>query len=173
MATANPFTLTYDALWALVEASPLFIATVKEKNRIKFNGSAGNPKKNTVQPADLPEVMLVTDGTAQANLHASSCHTMVVRRYAFIVSTGDFRMHDFLNQVEWALFCALCRWKEVLAALQYNGQGFVKKCDLTEVSEGESDSERNRNIKGWSTIWRCEVTMYFPTANLITEATPV
>lgn len=166
----NPFGMVYDALWNMALASEPLAELVKPRNRIRFDEENNrDPIKQNVQAADLPELVLVPVGSQAANLTASSCESSIVRRYSFIVSTGDMRLTEGLLSVEWALFCALANWKAVLTALEHGGTRFVKNVRLAEVTNGESNPEQNRNIKGWSAVWSCEVEMRFRTESLIAE----
>lgn len=169
-ADPNPFTLVHDALWTLAERHPL-IAAVPARNRIKYNDPVDrDPTKDKVAVADLPELVLVCEGLS-GNTHETSSSSRVNRQFAFFLSTGDFRANELLLQYEWALWCALHDWKSVLGGLQWLGRSFVKRADITSVSNGASDSERNRGIKGWSAAWRCEVEMHFKTSDLLDELT--
>lgn len=166
----NPFTLVYDALWAMLEAHPQFVVDVKEGNRIKYNSSEDrDPLKQEILDADLPEVVLVQTSVS-ANLYQSSSGSMCLRQYSILVSTGDFRYNKFLAQVEWDIFTAMMLWKERLGSLQWKNKAFVKRSNILSATSGASDSERNRGIKGWSAIWTVEVEMHFTSQDLLTVA---
>lgn len=161
----NPFELTFDALWSLGEASVPLKELVKIGNRIKFNTNNSDPVKQNVQTADLPELILVSQG-GTPNLHATSCTSEMIRRYAWLVSTGDLRINHLSNPLGWAIFCAMTNWKIHLASLEWQNKRFIKAANLTDVTEGDSDPERNRGIKGWSALWVCEIRMVFTTTDL-------
>jgi len=175
----DPFTKTFDALWALAEASdvlngytdPNTLQPVKglilPGNKIKFNElQVRDVIKDSVQDADLPELMLSTQGVTTANLTASSCHAAITRQYSWMVSTGDFRVNYRLFPVQFALFCAMANWAEILSALTWGGEKFVIKAALNPLIEGVSDATLNRGIRGWSSIWACTVDMKFSSSAL-------
>lgn len=164
----NPFEMVYDALWELVDQSVPMSDLVKLGNRISFNRPDDrDPLKVQISSNDKPELMLTTEGTSGVNLQSTSSSTMITRKYAWVLATGDNRLSvGKLYPVEWALLCALCDWVTVLERLTWRDKNFVTRCSVTDVSEGMSDSQRNRGIKGWSTIWKCEVRMDFSTADL-------
>lgn len=163
----NPFDLVFDQLWNLAEASAPLDALVRERNRIKFNKTGDrDPLKQTVAVADLPELVLGTNGASAINMHATSCSSMITRRYTWLLSTGDYRVNEILNPVEWAIFCAMTNWKASLGSLTWNSKSFVKRMNFVDVSEGQSDPQLNRGIKGWSALWGCEVEMHFTTSEL-------
>lgn len=166
----DPFSLVYTALYELVIASPRLTELVKVGNRIRFDSATDrDPLKQNVLDADTPELILA-DQAVTVNLHGTSSGTKIVRQYAFLLATGDMRINERLHPVEFALCCALSRWKESLTALQWEGRSFVKRLDVTSVAQGQSDPERNRGIKGWSAVWQCEVEMYLSTADMIAYA---
>ena len=160
-APSNPFTIVFNGLWSCLESNPNFVSDVPQGNRIKYNIPANrDPIKLTVAAADLPEVVLVCT-SAQAFLHDSSSTCKCIRGYSWLISTGDFRVNELLHQVEWDVFVGMFNWRKVMGALQWNGKSFVKRCDITQITQGQSDKERNRGIEGWSAIWGCEVEMIF------------
>lgn len=168
----NPFVLVHNKLWELVEAHPNCGSIVAAGNRIKFNSpTVRNPIKPSVQDADLPELMLVTNG-GDTNLMDTSSSTRVTRRWDFIISTGDLRTNHYLYQVEWMLLVALLGWKTELTALEWKEKTFVKKLTVPDIDEGQSDKEKNRNIEGWSSLWRCDVEMHFKTKDLTDDLIP-
>jgi hypothetical protein len=163
----DPFSLTFDALWNLVDSAPVFADLVLLKNRVKYNLETDrDPMKDKVSVADLPELTLVTTGVGSVNLHHSSCTSAFTRQYSWILATGDWRVNYKLFPVEFALACAMSNWRSVLSSLTWNGQTFIKRVDLTSAVNGESDSRRNRGIKGWTAIWSGEVQMVFKTSAL-------
>ena len=168
----NPLTLTYTALWTMIEAYPNLDDLVRIGNRIRFDSETDrSPQKNRVQAADLPELTLITNG-GTPNLCETSSSSKFIRRYSWWISTGDNRLNEKLYQVEWAVLVAMTNWKQVLTALQWKGKSFVKRTAVTDISEGMSNPQLNRNIKGWSSLWTCEVEMHFKTSDLLDELTP-
>lgn len=163
----DPFLMVYEALWSMVEDSAPLEALVRPGNRIRFDKSDDrDPFKVQISTADLPELMLTSEGTSGLNLQGTSTTSTITRKYSWILATGDYRYVSLLYPVEWALLCAMTEWVEVLTALEWRGNSFVTRCNFVEVSEGYSDPKENRGIKGWSTIWRCEVRMDFATADM-------
>lgn len=158
---SNPLELVYGALWDLAESRPQLCELVKLGNRIRFDSERDrNPTKQEVSTLDLPELVLIGNG-GFSNIHATSSSSELRRRYTWLLSTGDMRLQEYLYPVEWELFCAMCNWNSVLNKLTWQGLNFVKSVDFIDLTEGQSDPDRNRGIKGWSAVWTCEVTMYF------------
>lgn len=168
---ANPFTLVFDALWSVLENSPQFSGDVREGNRIKLNKiTPRNILKQQIQDSDLPEVILMSAGCGSVGLLTTSSTSRIIKRYQFLISTGDQRVQNFLNQVQWDIYCCFTGWQTLLGGLIWpldSGRTFVKRADLVDCEEGISNSERNRDIVGWASIWSAEVEMHFATQDLI------
>lgn len=165
----NPFQMVMTELWQLPQQHPTFRQLVRVGNRIRYDGTDyGDPHKKEIQSADTPEVVLTSE-TASVKMHATSSTSSVTRQYSWLIASGDFRINEVLLQVEWALFVGMLKWKEIISPLEYRGQRFAKRMDVVSVVGGQSDAQRNRGIKGWSAIWRCEVEMHFKTAELLEE----
>jgi hypothetical protein len=163
----DPFSLTFNALWDLAEASLPLTSLVKVGNRIKTNQPTNRDFiKPSVMASDLPELVLSTVGSNETNMYYNSCTTKVQRTYTWIISTGDFRTNYLLYPVQFALLCAMCDWQGALTSLQWNGAQFIKLAQLVSLNEGVSNPEQNRGIQGWSSLWGCSVEMYLPTALL-------
>jgi hypothetical protein len=160
----DPFSLTYNALWDLAEASAPLTALVKPGNRVKTNSlTVRDYAKPSILASDLPELLLSTMGSNETNMYYNSCTTKVQRTYTWILSTGDFRTNYLLYPVQFALLCAMADWQAALSALEWNNVRFIKLAQLVSLSEGISNPETNRGIQGWSSLWGCSVEMYLPT----------
>jgi hypothetical protein len=162
----NPFDLVYDALWQMVLDSTPMSELVKPGNIIRYDQTSRDPYKKEVATEDLPELVLTSEGADDINMHATSCTSMLRRTYAFMISTGDFRLQKILHPVEWALFCSMSDFRSRLGSLQWEGENFVKEANFVSVLNGTSDPDKNRGIRGWSAVWRCRVAMHFRTASL-------
>jgi hypothetical protein len=166
---ADPFSQVFTGLWQLVEEHAGLSQLVRIGNRIKLDHPRDrDPYKSAVQVADLPELLLVPEGIASMTYYTSSCHSRVLRRYAWMYSTGDLRVNHLLNPVTWELVCAMSRAPDVLPALKWRDKNFVKRLDVLDSAEGVVDPERNRNIRGWSSVFRLEVEMFFENEDLRT-----
>lgn len=171
---SDPLSMVYDALYDLVMRHPDAADVFKPGNRIRYDRDLDrDPVKDKIQDADLPELILLATGGTIA-MHNTSNTSMMTRRYSWLLTTGDMRVHYRLLPIEWLLFEALHNWNVVLTALEWpegSGRNFVKRCDVLDVTEGLSDPERNRGIRGWSTIWACDVEMWFKTSDVVQELT--
>lgn len=164
---ADPISQVYEAIWGLLIANDSFESLVIVGNRIKFNDDDNrSPMKDQVLGSDFPEVRIVPAGGSNHHYNTSTT-SMMTRRFAIQVSTGDQRIHEQLYPVEWAIFVALTDWLETLQALRWLSKKYIVSLKTLDVSEGISDLDLNRGIQGWSTVWNCEVDMSFSTADLL------
>jgi hypothetical protein len=167
---SNPFTIVYGAFWDMLLQHPQIIRDVKEANRIRFDiANNRDPIKTQIGTADLPELCVSVESMT-ANLNTNSSQSKISRLYSIFVSTGDNRYTEHLAQMEWAIFCALSCWQEKISGLIWKDSHFVTNLRLQTGSAGLSDPVRNRNITGWSSVWRAEVEMHFRTDDLKLEA---
>ena len=168
---SNPFSLTYDALWDCAEASTELTGLVRLSNRIKLvSEKVGSPFKDQISQADLPELLLVQT-TGSANLHQTSNSSSIIKQYDWLISTGELSSISVMA-LEWVLFAAMTNWKEYLGGLTWNDASFIKRAQITGISSGLTDTDRNRGVRGWSSIWGVEIEMHFPTATLQAVGAP-
>lgn len=162
----DPFTIAYEGLWALLETWEPFTELVKSGNRIKYVGSSRNPEKPEVSDGDMPEVRIIPVSTL-THVKRTSNLTSCLQKFEIGISTGDQRLHVRHFPVKWAILRALTNWQASLTILTWNGKTFIKIARPTEVSEGVSEFDANRNIRGWSSVWSCELEMFFTTTDMI------
>jgi hypothetical protein len=175
----NPLTLVHDALWELVAKQPIFADLVKPGNRIQFNDPrVRDPIKASATTADLPEVLLTSEGLSPVRLCRTSSTSSIIKQWGWVITTGDYRLNEFLLPIEWAIIACMMDWKRVLTALRWppntssSYEHFVKRTDVVGTQHGESDARRNRGIAGFSSIMTIEVEMHFRTLdiqNLLTQ----
>jgi len=168
----NPFTKVLEQLWTLLEADTQFTDRIPPANRVKYDSTTdNNPIKQIVATADLPE-FAVAFGGAAINLFDSSSSTKVVSRWMFVINTGDWRVNEFAQVLNWIVLCNLRQWKTGLGALTWKGETFVKRVHILDLASGESDPNRNRQIKGWTSVFNLEIEMHFKTTNLVFSESP-
>lgn len=160
----NPFTILYDALWRMAFQSHLLQRLVKEGNRINYGSETNrDPVKEILASADVPCLALWPMGINGGNLHANSSSSQLIRNYGFVISTGDYRLHPYLHQIEFELVCALANWKSNLSQLVWQGIKFVKNANLLPSSVAPIDPQKSPGIAGWTSLWSCSVELWLPT----------
>lgn len=171
MPSNDPFSMVMRTLWEMANENAVFTDLVKPGNRIDFTDETNrDPIKQNIQDADVPEVILVPSGTPATNLCATSSTSSIIKRYSWLISTGDLRATLRLMPVEWAIFVMMHDWKNRLTALEWpenSGRNFVKFAQLLDASEGQTDTEANRGLQGWSCLWQCQVEMHFKSQDLL------
>ena len=162
----DPFTIVYNGIWSLLEASDEFTSMVKPGNRIKFTGDdRRDPLKREVSQADLPEVRLICTASTPHLMRTSNASTFK-KTYEIQISSGS-RMYDAsCFPLEWIIFKALADWQATLLALTWCGKKFVISAVPGSIRNGIAESDLNRGITGWASIWAVDVEMVFATADL-------
>lgn len=166
----DPFLLLYRKLWDVVQDHPDLGTYVKTKNQIEFD-TTRRPVKETVASADLPELMLIPNSIV-GNLHRTSSSTSFTITYQWVLTLGDLRVDTHLFPLQWILVSSMTRAMIDVLSLTWNSKEYVRRFDLTGNITGESQSQRQSNIKGWSTVQSVEAELYFTTSDLISVATP-
>ena len=162
----DPFSQVYTALWDLAEGHGDLTQLVLLRNRIRYDSSDRDPEKKTYTEADTPELALMSTGVS-GNLWNTSTTSMCIRRYSWMIITGDMRVNYTLMPVEWALFRAMHGWRTVLPALKWKGNSYVKRLNLLDIQEGIlRPNERQDGPRGWSCVWGIEVEMHFAIGDL-------
>lgn len=162
----DPFTTVWRSIWDYAVGWDGLQQYIKKGNFVSFADNIKFPLKQVVQDGDLPELILIPAGFA-SNLHNTSSSQMITRNYQWAISTGDLRIWNTMP-IQFELLRAMTAWK-----LQLNGnnitwrdKSFVKRMNITAATEGQSDAERNRGIKGWSALVNLEVEMHFSISDM-------
>jgi hypothetical protein len=154
----NPLSLIHDAVWAAVSVDTELNGLIKAGNRIKLDERASI--KNQVQDADLPELILIPR-SGVGNLTSTSSSVSFELTFDWLLSTGDLRVNYRLYPVLWSLYRAMSKYQRVAGAALYNDKKFITGVAFSSVNIGESDAERNRGIKGFSSVFSFVVKMSF------------
>lgn len=166
----NPFLKVYNGVYDLLFGgvdNPL-AALIKPGNRVTYGSlytDRNVPLKDSIQTGDTPELILVDEG-GMLQFHANSSGGKFDQSIGLYISTGDFSYAGFASAINWYIWCNVNRWGTTLAELTWNGEHFVKAIQIVQVQIGESNPERNRNIKGWNAIWRIQLELRIAHANL-------
>lgn len=159
----NPFTLTYDALFNLALRNEILQNYFKGSNQVKLD--AKTLKKQSISPADLPELLLTQTATS-GQLIASSSTTAIDVNYVFAAALGSWDLSGLASEIQWGLLTTSAAWCASLGELTWNDQHFIKNVELGDVSVTLADFEANRGISGWSLTWPLQVTMRLSTSEL-------
>lgn len=168
----DPYTLVLGGLWEALRDQTEIMARVRPKNMITFTGDLRAPIKDQVSDADLPEIRIILSGSRPGE-HGSSNTTFDTAVYEIQVSSGDQRLDHQHLPLKWAIFRAMRRALAVpdggegrLQALRWNEKRFVVDSRAVAVTEGVSQADLDRGIKGWFAVWSYEVKMFFATVDL-------
>ena len=162
---SDPYTVVIEGLWSLLEAREDFTELVKLGNRIKFMGKNREPVKAQIQTGDVPEVRIIVRGSTPHPIRTSNSSTDTVI-FELQASSGDQRLDAYHNPLRWACFRAFAHVYDALKNLTWKDKTFVKNAKPTAVTDGVSQQDLDRGIKGWSAIWAVEVDLWFDTSDL-------
>jgi hypothetical protein len=161
---SDPFSILHEAIWTAFDADPDLPTLVKAKNRIKFEER--DSLKASVSDSDLPEVILIPR-SGIGNLTATSSSVTFDLGFEWLISTGDYRLSHRLFPTMWAIYRFMVKFNlDTAATLQYNSSYFVNSIKFNSGSVGESDAERNRGLRGFSSILSFTCNLKFPKGNL-------
>lgn len=165
----DPITRVYNALWSLVENHAPLAFMVKPGNRIKYAGSR-DPAKSNKLDADLPELKLVTV-SSEPHAYVDSTNSEIVKRFRFLLKTGDRRVDMALFPIEWELFRALARFRPVMDALTEAGSKYVVKVILEQVRDQNINPRDDGpgGPSGWASLAEVSVQMRWNTSLVITN----
>lgn len=173
--STDPFSQVERALWTMLEAHEGFTDRVRSGNRVKFSGgNSRSPMKDEVSAADLPEVRIIPAGKVeQLEIDSTACH--VAGTWQIQIATGDQRTDEAgdlagsdkaygasVFPVQWEILRALQGWRTHIKTLTWSGETFVTAFKIGgPTSEGTTDTDLNRGVKGWSSILSVTVFMHF------------
>lgn len=155
----NPFTKLYDAVVKECKACNFIV--------VDWNSST-DPEPEIPTEHQLPEFQVMLAGLSGV-LGNRSCGTDITRTFQILINSGDQRVGVLLER-EWRLLGLLHRLKfGTLDQLTYKGRTFVDTVIVNAATQGLSNADQNRGIKGWTALWSVSVNMLFPSADLPTN----
>lgn len=146
MASKDPFSLVYDAVWTALKSHKPLMDLVRSGNLIRFDGdTTEDPEKENVQEGDLPELMLRPAAVA-GQPWATSSSARATQSLELRLTTGDLRAtaDGGLYAMTWAVFSAL------ITAGHKLGLDFVERVDFESFTQTREDSIANRGTAGWA-----------------------
>jgi hypothetical protein len=155
----NPLTLVHDALWNLIDSNPMFDDLIPDKSRFRFNTEDNRkPFKTQNVTADYPQLWVMPTG-ATFNYHWTSCDTLSVLKYSFVMPTGDWRTQIYLDQLHWAMMCSIAECVPKMQSVLWHNVPLIRKCDVAGIDVGGANPKFFNDIAGFSSIWKAEVTI--------------
>jgi len=162
----DPLSLVYEGLWNILEQSVDFTTMVKPGNRIKFSGNNRAPLKEEAMAADYPEVRITTL-SSEPHLCRTSNGSSLKKTFAIQVLSGDQRVDAVDFPLEWIIYSALNRRYDTLADLTWKGKQFVKVLRALNITDNFAMGDATHPaIRGWVSVWACEIEMWFQTTDL-------
>ena len=159
----DPITLIHEGAWAALATLDPDGLLIKPGNRIKLDRH--DAIKQTIQDADLPEVLLIPRQGA-GNITATSSSVSMEVTFDWLISTGTYAVAARLYPTLWLLFRTMHKFLSTARSLQYKDRAFVNGVALNSASVGETDPERNRGIRGFSAAMNFTVKLTFPIGDI-------
>ena len=161
---STPLEDVYDAIWDCLEDWTAFTTYVPAGNRIKYHGDKQQPEKDEIADADCPEVRVKFDGI-HGRPFSDSSNTGITVQFSVQVTSARQEMSRLL-EVVWAILTGMMNWDTRLMALTWQGHDYVRECRLLQSDLDLDNRELNRGIRGWSTVWKGEIKMWFVNSEL-------
>jgi len=165
----DPFSQVEAALWAVLESHAPLAALVPLGNRIRFNGEADDPAKDSATAADAPELMVFPAGFELEGGTSSSI--MVRQRYVVSIATDSLntsRIREY-NAIKWELLVAAEKAREGLAA-GVKGVYAIRDLKIVSGDERPNDPEKtNVSGKGWFALVIFDARLVFPRAEVLSQ----
>lgn len=172
-AVANPFLKVYDGVYDLLfnsgGSANLLADIIKVGNRVHFGTLKEHDRtqsKPSVVSADHPELWLYDEG-ATINPHFDSSSMEAMQNISLQCSTGDYRYGNYVSVINWYMMANMIQWRTALGALRWNSRPFVKNLKSIPIQIGETNTERNNALAGWTTIWRMQIQLVINTVDVI------
>lgn len=158
MAELDPFSQVHNALWDMIERNSELQSMLSESNKIKYDVETS--QKDQISDADLPELVLLSNGMGAGDEDNSSQRTLK-RVYTWGIATGDFRINESYNKLCFELYRAMIDAEIVLCPLTWKGNTFINDFRILKANEGLLMRQLERGIRGWSGLWDCQVHFSF------------
>jgi hypothetical protein len=155
----DPWTTALNRLWEILEADATFCAKFKPANRIKLTSVGGkNPLKETINDADVPEIM-IDPTTAVEHQAFTSFNLDSVQSFAIQITTLDLRLvtpeGNGANQLRWLVYRLLSQQGDDL------GTDFIYKARITTAMQHYVDPIL-RGTKGWTALLTVTANLAIP-----------
>lgn len=159
----DPLTLIHEGAWAALDLLDPDGEVIRPGNRIMLNKH--DALKQTIQDADLPEVLLIPR-QGVGNLTQTSSSVSFEITFDWLLATGTYQASAKLYPVMWLLYRTMHKFMSTARSLQYKDRSFVTGVFFNSASVGESDPERNRGIRGFSSAMNFTVKLSFPIGDI-------
>lgn len=168
MSYTNPFSFVLNAFWDILESNADFCSLVKADNRIKLE-SGHRPFKSTLVETSVPEVSILPAG--KQLFDESTCGgAFIVQKLQLTVASGKEAINS-IHDTEWqiikSMYTAINSSTEDLMSLQWEGEEIIKQMTFLPMEEGLTNTDQNRELRGWAAILPLDVKLYLTNSLLL------
>lgn len=157
----DPFSITYEYLWGLVEGYPPWAEMVRVGNRLHLNKNSRNPFKDTLKAADLPQVTLLPT-ESNNNLHSNSSTAVIVQNFTLGINSGELQVNKVYFPLKFYTLQALACFRLDLGSVKWKDYPFLKKLEVPQATDTISELDENGNIISWDSLVTISCEMWFP-----------
>lgn len=165
--STDPFSLTYNWLWSLLESHSSLTALVEARNRIRYIGAGRDPHKDQITTSDLPEIRIIPSLKLQPHAHRTSSSSSFMRRFDVQITSGSLEISEAFYPVCWEVYRALATWVTSTPLPTWKDRTFIRNLLVEDSSDGVPNPELVRSIRGWVSIWTVAVELWFNTQDLL------
>lgn len=156
----TPYKKFYDALVSEIKSGTGELVTdltEVEGNIVDYSGAETNPKEDTIQSGDVPEVVPYLSRVT-GNFHANSSTAEFKSTWRCMISSGVYNS-DKIFIGTFLVTRAMFLWTDWAKPLQWRNREFIREVNISQAEVGESIPEANRNIHGWACVADFDVIM--------------
>lgn len=161
----DPFTQTSRAILSALQADPGWAALVKPGNMIDMTTHSFERFKTQVQPADLPEVILLQGEFRLTPFGGSSRIAEMDQSFGLIVTHDSLRVRP-VNQLKYQTLIALAKSGPTLGY-----DGLIRDWEITEGDDDAIGQKQwRRGTQRWVSALTIRVNMYIGRDRLISSS---
>lgn len=157
-SNCDPFSFVYNAIMEQMQNNPKLQKHISSRNFIDFKNASS--RKRQISSADLPEIMLIVTGMSDSEDRTNSSNYGIDVEYSIVITSGSEVVVKTL-EIAWQLYRTLRPWCKRLSQLEHDGEKFVHGVVFEASEVGLDDTEANRGLSGWVTVWPITVEMMF------------
>jgi hypothetical protein len=161
----DPFTSTASAILGALRASPGFTAIVAPGNVIDMTSDRFEQFKKQVQPADLPEVILLQGEFALRPFGINSRTADLSQTWQMIVTHDSLRVRP-VNALKYQTMAALLK-----AGTTLGMEGLVRGWEITDGRDDAlGKNEWKRGTARWTSVLSITVQMYLMRQQIVAQS---
>jgi hypothetical protein len=158
----DPFTQTSRAILGALQADPAWGAMVKPGNVIDMTAESFERFRTQLQPADVPEAILLQSDFTLKPFGASSRVAEMEQSYQLIVTHDSLRVRP-VNHLKFQTLIALAKAGPTLGF-----DGLIRGWEITQgADDSQGQKQWRRGTLRWVSVLTVRVSMYLTRERLV------